>query len=144
MEEADLSQVAELEKEIFSQPWSLASFQNDINNEENIYLVAEEAEKIIGYCCMWCVAGEGQIYNVAVHPACRKRHVGKTLMQALLAQGEQRGLTAFTLEVRVGNQPAIHLYETLGFENAGIRKNFYDLPKEDAMIMWLYHSYTGS
>lgn len=58
----------------------------------------------------------------------------------LLKEGKNRGVAHFTLEVRVSNAPAIHLYEKLGFTSAGIRKNFYDCPKEDAMIMWRHEA----
>ena len=84
------------------------------------------------------VAGEGNIYNVAVKKEYRGRYIGKEMMRELLYLSKQRGITSFTLEVRAGNEPAISLYRSLGFEPAGIRKDFYTGPKEDAVIMWLY------
>ena len=81
--------------------------------------------------------GEGEITNVVVRDDCQNRGIGRKLMDELLMRGEKEiGIEAFTLEVRIGNRSAIHLYESLGFVSAGIRKNFYEKPVEDAMIMW--------
>lgn len=137
LERADLLQAAELERRIFSEPWSLKSFEDALKRNENIYVAAEAEGKIIGYCGLWAVAGEGQIYNVAVAPEYRNQKIGEALLEELLERGWRSGLTAFTLEVRKSNEYAIRLYQKSGFKSAGIRKNFYDLPKEDAVIMWL-------
>lgn len=74
--------------------------------------------------------------NIAVFPEYRGRGIGAALTKALLVEGRKRGMNAFTLEVRVGNQAAIHIYEKLGFRSEGVRKGFYEKPKEDALIMW--------
>ena len=79
---------------------------------------------------------EGDITNVVVDESCRGRGLGRGLVSRLLEEGKARGIRAFTLEVRVGNAGAIRLYEELGFRSEGVRKGFYDLPKEDALIMW--------
>jgi ribosomal-protein-alanine N-acetyltransferase len=99
--------------------------------------VAYLQEALAGYCGLWGVAGEGQIYNVAVAEEYRNRKIGESLMKELLDRGRRAGLHAFTLEVRKSNVYALRLYEKLGFQTAGIRKNFYELPTEDAVIMWL-------
>ena len=138
MTEEDLSQVAFLEQQIFTEPWSRSSLEDAVRNRDNEYLVACFGEEIAGYCGLWGVAGEGQIYNVAVALAYRNQKIGEALLRELLDRGRRRGLTAFTLEVRKSNRYAIMLYQKLGFETAGIRKGFYDFPKEDAVIMWLY------
>ena len=136
MSEEDLVQVCELEQQIFSEPWSRQSFADSMKKTENIYLVVEEQGQILGYCGLWGVAGEGQICNVAVRETARNRGVAKAMLGELLRIGNEAGLTAYTLEVRVGNAPAITVYHALGFEDAGIRKNFYSKPQEDALIMW--------
>lgn len=136
MQSSDLDQVAALECRIFSQPWSRESFDQALKKTENIYLAALWQDLVVGYCGLWGVAGEGQIFNVAVSPEYRSRHIGTRLVQELLIQGELAGLDRYTLEVRAGNLHAIRLYENLGFYSAGIRKNFYALPAEDAVIMW--------
>lgn len=136
MQEMDIEQVCAIEERIFSQPWSKQDFLDSIKNVAHIYLVAEQEGIVMGYCGMWGIAGEGQITNVAVAPQFRRQGVAKKLFAAFLEQGEQMGLTAFTLEVRIGNLPAIQLYKSFGFKKVGIRKDFYELPKEDAIIMW--------
>lgn len=139
LEKKDLLQTVAMEQQIFSEPWSLASFEDTLKRKENIYIVAEAENNgsILGYCGLWGIAPEGYICNVAVAPEYRRQQIGKAMLTALLEKGKKAGLTAFTLEVRKSNQPAISLYQKLGFEAAGIRKNFYNYPKEDAIIMWL-------
>ena len=137
MEESDLTQVAEIEKKIFSQPWSEKSFQDSIKEENNIYVSVEIDGVIAGYCGIWNVAGEGQINNVAVDPTFRNQGIGYAMLQYAIDKCKDKGILSFTLEVRKSNEYAIRLYEKLGFVNCGIRKNFYDYPKEDAIIMWI-------
>lgn len=141
MEERDLEQVYQIEKESFTRPWTYRDFEEAIENTNSLYLklylVAEEDGIIIGYCGLWGIAGEGQINNVAVKKEYRGRHVGFGMLNELIQSGRENNLTAFTLEVRVSNHSAIKLYHHLGFEDVGIRKDFYDYPKEDAIIMWL-------
>ena len=79
---------------------------------------------------------EGDVTNVVVEESWRGQGLGRSLMTRLLEDGKARGIRAFTLEVRTGNKGAIRLYEELGFRSEGVRKGFYDLPKEDAYIMW--------
>lgn len=134
----DISKVAQIERDSFSMPWSEKSFTDALADENNIYVVATVEGDIVGYCGMWGCAGEGQIYNVCVTKEMRGKGIGGALFRGFLDEGINAGLNAFTLEVRVSNESAIRLYEKCGFENAGIRKNFYDNPKEDAMIMWRY------
>lgn len=136
MREEDLEQVCAIENQIFSKPWSESDFLSSIRNPQHIYLVAEDKGTIMGYCGMWGIAGEGQITNVAVASSFRRQGVAKQLFRVFLERGEQDGLTAFTLEVRTSNLPAIQLYRKFGFEDAGTRKDFYEAPKEDALIMW--------
>jgi len=137
MTEADLSDVCSIEQETFSEPWSEEDFRNSLLEEKNGYLVAEIDNKIVGYCGCWGIAGEGDIYNVAVKKEYQRQQIGRSLLTKLIEISMERGITAFTLEVRASNAPAIQLYESLGFEQAGIRKDFYSKPKEDAVIMWL-------
>lgn len=137
MEKKDLEQVCEIERKTFSQPWSKADFEASILNPNHIYIVAEEKNEIVGYCGLWMVAGEGQINNVAVREDFRQKGVGYGMLSFLLKLGREKNQDAFTLEVRAGNEAAIRLYEKLGFHSAGLRKGFYEKPREDANIMWL-------
>ncbi len=137
MLEIDLPAVHEMECCIFSKPWSMTDFRESMKEEQNLYLVVEENHEIAAYCGLWGVAGEGQINNVAVNETLRGRGIAYAMLKELIERGKEKGLTAFTLEVRVSNLPAITLYHKLGFEDAGVRKNFYEAPAEDALIMWL-------
>lgn len=135
--EKDLPRVYEIERSIFSKPWSEADFKKSLADFNNIYLIVEEQDNIVAYCGLWGVAGEGQINNVAVIKPCRDRGIARSMLTTMLEIGREQGLEAFTLEVRVSNQSAITLYHKLGFKDAGERKNFYEAPTEDALIMWL-------
>jgi len=135
MTREDCAKVAQLEKRIFSQPWSEQGFLDAIAMEQNIFLVAEEDGEICGYIGMYQSLDEGEITNVAVSPEQRKSGIGWELMQTAIMESKKQGITQIVLEVRVSNEPAIRLYEKCGFVNWGIRKGFYDFPKEDAYIM---------
>jgi ribosomal-protein-alanine N-acetyltransferase len=135
---ADIDRVAQIEEEVFTEPWSKESFLVEVNTPNHIYLVAEESGNILGYCGMWEVAGEGQITNVCVAPEHRGKRVATQMLEELLNRAAKKKVGAITLEVRVSNEPAIRLYENLGFEVAGIRRDFYSHPNEDAKIMWRY------
>lgn len=136
MKEADTQAVAALEQEIFSMPWSRQAFSDALQDAKALYLVAEEDDRIVGYCGVYNIVGEGDIMNVAVAGEARNRGVANIMLTNLLKEGAAGGIEAFTLEVRSSNAPAIHLYEKLGFVTEGIRKNFYEKPTEDALIMW--------
>lgn len=135
MTTADCKTAAELEKIIFSQPWSEQGFLDAIAMEQNIFLIAEEAEELYGYIGMYQALDEGEITNVAVKPDKRNAGIGRKLVQQAVEQAKKQQIKQIVLEVRVSNNSAIHLYEKCGFVKCGIRKGFYDFPKEDAYIM---------
>lgn len=137
MEAEDAKTVSLLEKEIFSQPWSCQGFLDALNQENAIFLVAEVEGEIAGYCGMYCAADEGEITNVAVREAFRNKGIGQLLVCKALEEARNAGITMVILEVRVSNAGAIHVYEKLGFEIQGIRKGFYEKPKEDGYVMTL-------
>ena len=136
LDQADVAQVYAIECENFSQPWTRQALLGEIASERSHYLVALDDDEIIGYIGFWKIFDEGHITNVAVKKSFHNKGVGSQLVEGMLALGHGLGIDRYTLEVRVGNHPAIALYRKYNFENAGIRKGFYDLPKEDAMIMW--------
>ena len=117
-------------------PWSPDDFLDMIRKEDARYYVAEEDGRIMGGCGVLLIVGEGNITNVVIAPEARNRGIGTGLLRYMMEEGKKDGLTAYTLEVRVSNAPAIHVYEKLGFVSEGIRPNFYEKPTEDAMIMW--------
>ncbi|MGN0132421.1 MAG: ribosomal protein S18-alanine N-acetyltransferase [Lachnospiraceae bacterium] len=133
---ADLEQVSRMEQECFSMPWSEKSFEEILDNPKAVYVVAREDEQVIGYCGAYLILDEADINQVAVAPAHREKGVGRMMMTALMERLKQAGAESVTLEVRKSNIPAIALYEGLGFRTEGIRKNFYEKPAEDALIMW--------
>lgn len=136
MEEKDLDSVCMIEEAIFSIPWKRQDFQEMLEWDKAVYLVAEENDKIIGTCGLRNIAGEGEITNVAVCPEHRRCGVGESLLKQILIKGQQSGIIDFTLEVRKSNLPAIRLYQKHGFVTEGIRPRFYSKPIEDAWIMW--------
>lgn len=136
MTERDVSQAAALEAANFTTPWSEKSFYEQLEKSNALYMVAEREGQIIGVCGLVESYGEAEIYNVSVDSNYRRRGVGTLLMRELLAEGSRKGINAYTLEVRAGNEAAIYLYEKLGFMKEGLRRGFYDRPREDAVIMW--------
>lgn len=136
MLEADLSGVSELERQYFSMPWSEKQLRESLENPDYLFLVLELEGKIAGYAGLVRAGDEGDITNVVLAEECRGRGFGKLLVRTLLEEGKRRGIRDFTLEVRVSNTLAIHVYEALGFVKEGVRKRFYEKPPEDAWIMW--------
>jgi len=135
MTDEDLDEVSSIEKSIFSVPWSRKSLKDAIDMPDNIYIVSTDNGTIVGYCGMWAVLGEGNIVCVAVREEYRGRGVGRSLVRELVKRGIENGVDAFFLEVRESNAAAIHLYETEGFCNIGVRRNFYEKPVENAIVM---------
>lgn len=136
MQEQDLDQVAAIEARTFSEPWSRQGFADTYRKKENCYLVAKENGQVLAYCGFWSALDEADICNVAVRGDVRRRGLAEAMLKKLLDEGRRLGVSAFTLEVRVGNAPAIALYHKLGFTDAGVRPGFYAKPREDALIMW--------
>ena len=136
MKEQDVPEVAQLEKDAFSTPWTENDFLEMIKADYAHYLVAEDDEKIIGICGLRNIVGEGEITNVVMHPAYRNKGIGLNMLCKLIRDGEKMGVNAYTLEVRESNAAAIHVYERIGFRPEGMRRNFYEDPTEDAVIMW--------
>jgi len=135
MEKKDIVQVYEIEKSIFSIPWSVNSFIEASENENNIYLVCVEDDEVTGYCGLWTVLGEGNITNIAVSGKHRGKGYGRALLKELENRGLEKKVVKFFLEVRQSNIIAKNLYISLGYKDIGIRKNFYERPTEDAVIM---------
>ena len=133
-----LEQVEELEKLCFSLPWTWEMLMSQLPDDDHEFLAAvNENGKLLGYVGMMTVLDEGYISNVAVQPGCRRQGVGEALIRELLERCRMRQLSFVTLEVREHNEPAIALYSKLGFLPVGLRKNYYDAPKENALLMTL-------
>ena len=136
LQERDLEELAAIEAESFSMPWSRDAFAQLLEQPYCFYLTALLGGEIAGCCGYTSLCGEACIDNVVVAERYRNRGVAQAMLGELIARGESDQVEAFTLEVRVSNAPAIHIYEKLGFVCEGIRPGFYEKPREDAMIMW--------
>ncbi len=136
MHEKDIFAVAAIERAVFSRPWTEQAFKMALQ-QDTLFVVATRGDTIIGYCGMYCSYGEGEITNVAIMPEEQRRGIGRKMMEYLLEQAQQRGIVKLILEVRISNVHAIGLYRDLGFHNCGIRRNFYEMPREDGMVMVL-------
>ncbi len=134
-DETMLPQIEAIEKACFSMPWTREQLLSQIDPDRHVFLAAVEDGAVLGYVGMMFVLDEGYIANVAVAPPARRRGVGRALIASLLARADQMQLAFVTLEVRPSNHAAIALYEGFGFEVVGRRKNYYDKPSEDALLM---------
>ena len=135
MAEEHISALAQLEKECFANPWSEKALAEELTNPNAVFRVALIDEEVAGYVGMLHVLDEGDICNVAVFDKFRRRGVATALIQHLVDYAVENQLSFITLEVRESNMGAQKFYETMGFETIGIRKNFYDNPKEHAILM---------
>ena len=133
-EDADAVEV--VEKACFSIPWSRDSFWKEAANENTLYLLALDGERVIGYAGCWISFEECQITNVAILPEYRGQGIGTKLFGAIIEAVKAKGVTAMTLEVRPSNAPARALYARYGFKDAGRRPHYYQDDGEDAIIMW--------
>lgn len=137
LQESDIEELARIESESFSMPWSADAFRDLLSHSYCTYLVALADGQVAGCCGYTEVCGEANIDNVVVDPTRRNCGIGQAMLRELIQKGRAAGVEAFTLEVRVSNRIAIHLYEKFGFQSEGIRPNFYEKPVEDANILWL-------
>lgn len=136
MTAAHVAQVAALEAVCFSDPWSENSVASELNNPLSYWLVAADHETVAGYIGSQTVMGETDMMNVAVHPDYRRQGIAEALILQLIdGLKREKDSHCLTLEVRASNAPAISLYKKLGFEQIGLRKNYYRNPKEDACIL---------
>ncbi len=133
--EAHVTAIAELEKLCFSDPWSENSIRYELTNPLSYWIVAMENDRVAGYVGSQAVLDEADMMNIAVHPDFRRRGVALNLIEALVSELKERNVHCLTLEVRASNDPAISLYQKLGFLQVGRRPNYYRNPKEDAWIL---------
>lgn len=136
MEETDVEAASRLESSVFSMPWRAGDFLEMVKADYAYYFIADLDGQVVGICGLRDIVGEGEITNVAVDKDYRELGIGSKLMKKIIDQCGQLKINDVTLEVRASNQAAITLYESYGFKGEGIRPNFYDNPKEDALIMW--------
>lgn len=131
----DIAQVAALEQACFSDPWPQSVLAHELENELSLWLVAKQDGEVLGYVGSQSVLDEADMMNLAVRETARRQGIAKALVCALCRKLSEKGVQSLTLEVRDSNEPAIRLYEALGFTQAGKRPNYYFHPKEDARIL---------
>ncbi len=131
----DIDRLEELEKLCFSMPWTKEQLISQLPDDMHVFLAADIGGEMAGYVGMMHVVDEGYISNVAVAPEYRRRGIADALISALIARCEALALAFVTLEVRRGNAGAVALYKKHGFLPVGERKDYYELPREDALLM---------
>ena len=131
----DIPAVAALEAACFSAPADAGTLERMLLRPGCVLLCASEGEKLLGYAWFQLVLDEGYVGNIAVVPACRRRGAGRGLTIAMLERAREMGAAFLTLEVRAGNLPARRLYEGCGFQTVAMRKDYYERPREDAVLM---------
>ena len=130
-----MSQIAQIEKLCFSDPWSENSIASELDNALSFWLVAVDGDEVAGYVGSQSVLGETDMMNIAVHPDYRRQGIARKLIAALISGLKERGNRSLMLEVRASNEPAKALYAELGFQQIGIRPRYYSKPREDALIL---------
>ena len=142
-EERDLDAITLIEARCFEgqDPWSRNALYNEIveNADRTLYLAAEKDQTVLGYMGVWKILDEGHITNVAVDPDHRRQHIAEKIIEEMIRRTSEEGITSWTLEVRADNEPAIRLYEKMGFREEGVRPGYYEYDGTDALIMWKGH-----
>ena len=131
-----IAEIAEIERQCFATPWTDDQIRN--SDDSTVFFLAKAEGKTVGYGGMYTVLDEGYVTNIGVLPAWRRKGIGAKIVKQLIDFSVEKHLAFLSLEVRVSNTAAITLYEKFGFERVGLRKNFYNAPKEDALIMTRY------
>jgi ribosomal-protein-alanine N-acetyltransferase len=134
----DLDQVAALEAECFTNPWTREMLERELHEPTvaRIYVVRDGARGIAAFCTCWVIADELHINTVAVHPARRRAGLATRLMHHVMEDAAAAGVGRAMLEVRASNEAARRLYAALGFVESGFRRNYYTQPEDDAVILW--------
>ncbi|HIW21195.1 MAG TPA: ribosomal protein S18-alanine N-acetyltransferase [Candidatus Dorea intestinavium] len=131
----DLKEIQEMEKEIFSDSWSLKSLESSLEQENSLFLCVKEKGAILGYVIFYVAADEGEIIRIAVKKDRRREGIGQRMLLKIEDYCEKKGINTLYLEVREGNASAFSFYLESGFINSGLRKDYYENPKEDAILM---------
>lgn len=136
MRAEDVERVAAIEREAFSAPWREETFRTLLGRPGAELLVLEtDADGVIGYTVMWCIEDQGELANIGIAETHRGRDLGNLLLDYSIALAMERGVTSLYLEVRESNERARHMYERRGFEEIGVRRDYYDDPREDARVL---------
>jgi ribosomal-protein-alanine N-acetyltransferase len=142
MRRRHLRAVLGIEERTSSTPWSLGLFLAEARREERIYLVARAGHRVVGFAGLLFALTDGHVTTIAVDPDHQGGRIGTRLMLVLVRRAVERGAEAVTLEVRASNTPAQALYRRFGFAPAGVRKDYYRDPVEDALVLWAHDVHT--
>jgi ribosomal-protein-alanine N-acetyltransferase len=134
----DLDGILAVDAESFLRPWTREMYEAELRNPRvsRIYVIRTPEARVAGYCAAWLVDGELHINNLAILPALRRRGLARTLLHEVLRAAAALGCARATLEVRRSNHPARRLYESLGFQLRGVRRDYYTDPVDDALVLW--------
>ncbi|MEM7416412.1 MAG: ribosomal protein S18-alanine N-acetyltransferase [Gemmatimonadota bacterium] len=136
MAEEHVGDVARIEAESFTTPWSEATFAGLLTRDGVVTLVLSDGERrVVGYSILWCILDQGELANIAITPSRRGQGLGRILLSHVVREAGARGVAKLFLEVRASNDAALRMYEAFGFERVGVRRDYYDRPKEDAHVM---------
>jgi ribosomal-protein-alanine N-acetyltransferase len=139
MRRRHLRSILRIESQVYPQPWSLSLFLGELGlRGSRYYVVARIDGVVVGYAGLMTSLDEAHVTTIAVDPAWQRHRVGSRLLINLTRAALARGARHMTLEVRVSNGAAQHMYRRFGFETEGVRKNYYAESKEDALIMWAH------
>jgi len=134
----DIADVEHLQRVTFSNPWGADAIRWELDNTDvaRLYVMRDPAGALAGYCACWVVFDELHINSLAIDPARRRTGLARHLLRHVLAEARAEGATSSTLEVRASNVAARQLYEGLGFTVEAVRRDYYQHPREDALILW--------
>ncbi|MBI4538684.1 MAG: ribosomal protein S18-alanine N-acetyltransferase [Gemmatimonadetes bacterium] len=136
MREEDLAQVADIEHASFTMAWSVHTFRSLLQREDaECWVALDEQGRVLGYAVLWWALDQAELANIAVHPETRRRRIGARLLEHALECAAARGIREVYLEVRRSNEVAASMYRRRGFVEVGVRNNYYDLPREDALVL---------
>jgi ribosomal-protein-alanine N-acetyltransferase len=131
--------VLRIEQQVYPRPWSHSLFVSELAlRSTRAYFVARAGREIVGYAGLMMTLTDGHVTTIAVDPEWHRHKVGTRLLLALAREALERGATALTLEVRLSNHGAQHMYRKFGFTPVGVRKGYYVDTNEDALVMWAY------
>lgn len=130
-----IEQLEQIEQACFSMPWTREQLESQLPDSCHVFIAAESGKAVLGYVGMMYIIDEGYISNVAIAPEYRRQGIADALIDELMGRAAALNLAFVTLEARQSNSPAIALYKKHGFVPVGVRKNYYELPKEDAVLM---------
>jgi ribosomal-protein-alanine N-acetyltransferase len=134
----DLSEISALQRRSFTNPWGADAIQWELANTDvaRLYVARSSSGALVGYCACWLIFDELHINSLAVDDACRRTGIARYLLREIFRDVVTAGARAATLEVRRSNEAARRLYEGLGFTVEAVRRDYYQMPREDALILW--------